>query len=63
MAYTNPVISIYKGRNIRKYNTIKIPISFEEFKQIVDASESLNISRTDVVKTTSILCKNIKNKK
>jgi len=55
--HKNPVTEIYKGRKIRKYNIIELRVSIEEFKLIIDSSIDNRKSKTEVIKTTAILCK------
>ena len=58
-SHKNPIIEIYKGRKIRRYNMIELKVSIEEFKQIIDLSLDHNKTKTEIIKTTPILCKNI----
>lgn len=39
MAFQNPVIEHYKGKKIRKYNTIFIRVNQFEMKQFIDLKE------------------------
>lgn len=52
----NPVIEVYKGREVRKYNTLRIRVSQWEFKQFIDAKEELGLSERQVIENSNRPC-------
>jgi hypothetical protein len=54
---TNPIIEIYKGRSVRKYNTIRIRVSVYEFKKFIDYKDNFDLSCRDAIEQKNILCK------
>lgn len=56
MSFFNPVLETYRGRPVRKYNTLRIRVSQEEFKKFIDAKELLGYSEREAIQRTRLLC-------
>lgn len=47
--YPNPVVEIYKGIKIRKWNHVKFKIDIESYKELIDLSESTGLSLKKII--------------
>ena len=47
--FENPIIEIYKGHPIRKYNYILLRVTESTKKKLIDAKLDLNISHKDAI--------------
>jgi hypothetical protein len=52
----NPVIEVYKGIPIRKYNTVWIRVSASEKKKFIDLRVNFGMSERDAIEQKSMLC-------
>lgn len=53
---TNPVIEIYRGQKIHKYNTIQIRVNPFEFKQFINAKLDHNMTPREAIHYRKALC-------
>lgn len=59
--FSNPIVETYKGRNIRKYNTINIRLSPTEYKKFIDAKMDYGLSERDLLEISGRPCDCCKN--
>ena len=52
----NPIIETYRGRIIRKYNTLRIRVNQYEMKKFIDAKVDLGLSEKKAIQQKNILC-------
>lgn len=53
---SNPVVEVYKGIVIRRYQKITIRLSAEAIKQIIDTQETTNLSAAQILGHSSKPC-------
>jgi hypothetical protein len=58
---SNPVVEIYRGRKIRKYNTIIFRVSQFEFKRFIDAKQDLDLDARTFLEYVGSPCEACKN--
>lgn len=56
----NPVLEIYKGRPVRKYNKVYLRVTQWEMKQFIDAKELLGLSVRQVIEGANKPCDHCK---
>lgn len=54
--YENPIVKVYRGKNIRKYNTIFIRVSQNEMIRFIDAKLDSGYSERAAINKLGILC-------
>lgn len=59
MAFENPVIEIYKGKQIRKYNCIYMRVNQFEMKQFIDLKEE-GFSERKIIELSGRPCEHCK---
>jgi hypothetical protein len=47
--YPNPVLEIYRGVNVRRWNDVKFKVTAEAFKELLDLSESTGLSVKKII--------------
>lgn len=59
--FSNPITGNYKGRNIRKYNTIYLRLTESEYKKFIDAKEKYGLSEREILELSGKPCECCKN--
>lgn len=54
--YSNPLVEIYKGREVRKYNQIGIRVNSRTFKKIIDLFSDHNLSAKTILEASGRPC-------
>ena len=54
--FDNPVMEVYRGKKIRKYNTINIRVSYNEMIRFIDAKIDSGMSEREAIVKLGILC-------
>lgn len=52
----NPIIEVYRGVNIRKYNLLVLRVSQFEIKKFIDLRKDKRISAREVIEETCTAC-------
>jgi hypothetical protein len=58
--FHNPVVEVYRGQKIRKYNTIILRVSQFELKRFIDAKQDLDLEVREFLEYTGSPCESCK---
>lgn len=53
---SNPVLEVYRGKPIRKYNLVLLRVSMDEMKMFIDAKLDEDLSARKAIQRKKLLC-------
>lgn len=56
MAFDNPVVEVYRGKEIRRYPMVRIRVSIPQMKLIIDSKIDDGLTERRALKKHNILC-------